>query len=209
MRFTFRGRRRASVLRAVLLVLAAWFVSLAEAGVPNEKAVPAYAEEQTILQIEQGLRQPAVGSQASGIQHFDRHYIKPPGLMTEQDVILQRGGNTWRTWRNGPIATSAAVLILGVPLLILAFYRFVGPTQVDAPDTGRTLVRFTRWQRGLHWATAIVFVLLALTGLIMLYGKEILLPWMGHQLFAGLAMGSKWVHNVSGPLFVLPPSRCS
>lgn len=197
------GRHRGSLVRAVLFLVASLATSLAHAGVPNERAVPAYAEEQTILQLEQGLRAPGLASQASGIEHFDRHYIAPPGLMPEQDVILQRGGNTWRSWRNGPLSTFAAVLILGVPLLILAFYRVVGPAAPGEPDTGRTLVRFTRWQRWIHWASAIVFVLLGLTGLILLYGKKVMLPWMGHDLFSWLAIGSKYVHNVAGPVFVL------
>jgi hypothetical protein len=48
---------------------------LAYAAVPNEKAVPAYAEEQTILQLEKGTPEPGLGSSASGRQHFDRHFI--------------------------------------------------------------------------------------------------------------------------------------
>lgn len=173
------------------------------AAVPNDKAVPAYAEEQTILQLEQGLPQPGLNSPESGIHHFDRHYIVPPGRMTEQDVILQRGGNTWRVLRNGPIATASAVLMIVVLVAIALFYRFVGPLRVDEPETGRKIVRFNRWQRLVHWAAAITFVVLALTGLILLFGKKLLLPWMGHDVFSSIAIVSKWLHNIAGPLFVV------
>lgn len=192
--------------RLFALVLGLLVLAMAMPGaanVPHERAVPAYAEEQTILQLEQGLRAPGLLSQQSGIQHFDRHFITPPGRMTEQDVILQRGGNTWRTLRNGPFAVASAVLLLGVPLLIFAFYRVVGPSDPGGPETGRRLVRFTRAQRLTHWATAITFVVLALTGLLIMYGKQVLLPWMGPWLFSWFAIVSKYVHNIAGPLFVL------
>ena len=78
-----------------------------QAAVPNESAKPAYAAEQTILQAEQGVPAPGWLSPESGVNNFDRHFIVPLGNMPEQDVILQRGGNTWRLLRNGPLATLA------------------------------------------------------------------------------------------------------
>ncbi len=194
---------RASHRLPWLVLMLGMLVALqaAHAGVPHEKAVPAYAEEQTILQLEQGLKEPGLGSAQSGIQHFDRHFIVPPGRMVEQDVILQRGGNTWRVLRNGPIALATGVILLGTLLVIAVFYRVVGPTP-PPPESGRKMLRFTGWQRLLHWAAAIAFVLLALTGLILMYGKQLMLPWMGHDLFSWVAIISKYLHNVAGPVFV-------
>jgi len=84
---------RARLWSALLLLSALLFPMLAGAAVPHEEAVPAYAEEQTILQQEKDVPEPGFGSSASGRNHFDRHFIIPPGFMPEQDVILQRGGN--------------------------------------------------------------------------------------------------------------------
>ena len=112
-------RNRRAALLAGLLFGLVLFVAASPAGwagVPNEKAVPAYAEEQTILHLEQRLPAPGMQSAASGIQHFDRHFIVPPGRMPEQDVVLQRGGNTWRVLRNGPLATAMAALLVTVLL---------------------------------------------------------------------------------------------
>lgn len=188
-----------------LLALALALLTLvpALAAVPNDKATPAYAEEQTILQSEQGRPEPGLGDAASGRQHFDRHYLKPPGLMPEQDVILQRGGNTWRTWRNGPLATLAGTLLLLVPLGIFALYRLFGPQRIEGGETGRQVLRFTRLDRWTHWATAFTFIGMALTGLVILFGKQLLLPWMGHDLFSWLAVFCKYAHNLLGPLFIL------
>jgi formate dehydrogenase subunit gamma len=188
------------MLMLVLIALTAMRPALA--AVPHESAVPAYAEEQTILQTQKDQPEPGWSSTASGRQHFDRHFIVPFGLMPEQDVILQRGGNTWRHLRNGPLAMLTGTLLLVVPLLLWAVWRFVGPSDAPTPS-GRTVVRFGAGQRFFHWATAISFIVLALSGLIMLFGKKLLLPWMGHDAFSWLAVISKYAHNFIGPLFIL------
>lgn len=186
----------------VALAFAMLYPALLEAAVPHRDAAPAYAEEQTILQVEKAEPEPGWLSGASGRRHFDRNYIVPPGNMPEQDVVLQRGGNTWRLLRNGPIATIAGTALIIVPLLILAVWRFIGPA--DTPErTGRRMRRFSDWQRLAHWATAISFIVLAVTGIVILFGKIIILPWLGHAAFAWLAIASKYLHNFVGPLFIL------
>jgi formate dehydrogenase subunit gamma len=125
------------------------------------------------------------------------------GRESEQDLILQRGGNTWRSLRNGPLSTASAVILLLTLLAIAGFWRFVGPARVDEPETGRRIVRFTAWQRLVHWTTAISFLLMAITGLIIFFGKKALMPWLGHTVFSWLAIVSKYVHNIVGPIFIL------
>lgn len=188
--------------RSLIALLLLFFALTASAAVPHEDAVPAYAEEQTILQTEKDVPEPGWLSPKSGRHHFDRHYIVPPGFMPEQDVVLQRGGNTWRVLRNGPIATIMGIALLVVPLLIYIFYKTFGPAK-PVPESGRTIQRFTAWERLVHWATAFSFIALALTGLIIMYGKVTLLPLMGHDAFSWVAIISKYLHNFVGPLFIL------
>jgi formate dehydrogenase subunit gamma len=176
---------------------------LAPAAVPNQSAVPAYAEEQTILQLEKDTPEPGLGSSASGRQHFDRHFIVPLGNQSEQDVILQRGGNTWRTLRNGPIATVSGIVLLVVPLLLFGVYLLVAPARLERPESGRQVTRFSLWQRTIHWATAISFLLMAASGLLILFGKKILLPLIGYTAFSWLAVIAKYLHNFVGPLFIV------
>jgi formate dehydrogenase subunit gamma len=193
-------RVRAGLAVALLLLL---LVPSLRAAVPNRDAVPAYAEEQTILQVEQGLPEPGWTSLASGRTHMDRHYLLPPGRDSEEDLLIQRGGNTWRTLRNGPFSTTSGVILVLTLLVLFAFWRLVGPARADEPETGRRVQRFSDWQRAVHWATAISFLVLAFTGLVIFLGKKLLLPWMGHDLFSWIAIVSKYVHNVFGPLFIL------
>ena len=196
-------RANLMLLRAMLVLLAALVLPSSWAGVPNERAEPAYAEEQTMLQIEGDSRvpEPGLNQAASGRVHLDRHFLGQYGD-NEGNVIVQRGGNTWRHLRNGPLATIAGIILLVVPLLIFIFYQTVGPMR-EEPRSGRSIQRFTRWERQVHWATAFSFIALAITGIIIMFGKKIMLPWMGHTLFSWVAIISKYLHNFVGPLFIL------
>jgi formate dehydrogenase subunit gamma len=187
------------VMAAVMLIMlpAAW------GAVKNERAEPAYAEEQTMLQLEADSRVPEPGllSTDSGRVHMDRHFLGQYGTK-EGNVIVQRGGNTWRHLRNSTLATIAGFLLLVVPFAIFAFYKTIGPAD-PVPVSGRKLQRFTRWDRQVHWGTAFAFVLLAITGIAIMFGKVIFLPWMGHNLFSWVAIIAKYLHNFAGPLFVV------
>ncbi|MDB5920118.1 MAG: formate dehydrogenase subunit gamma [Massilia sp.] len=171
------------------------------ADVPHRSAKPAYAEEQTILQAEKNTPEPGFGSASSGKVHIDRHYLGQYGS-TEGTVILQRGGNTWRLLRNGPFATVSGFLLLVTPLLILGLYLGMRPAEPARHEAGQRIERFNRWQRSVHWATAYSFLALAVTGIFILFGKKVLLPWMGHDVFYFVAMLSKLIHNFVGPLFI-------
>jgi len=191
------------LLRAMLFLAAVLAFSTSWAGVKNKDATPAYAEEQTMLQIEADsvVPDPGMTSAASGRVHMDRHYLGQYGTK-EGNVIVQRGGNTWRHLRNGPLATIAGFILLAVPLAIFVFYRTIGPANQVA-EAGRKMQRFNRWERQVHWATAFSFIALGITGIIIMYGKKIMLPWMGHDLFSWVAILSKYLHNFVGPLFIL------
>jgi formate dehydrogenase subunit gamma len=191
------------VRRLLLAMMLALLLPAAWAGVPNKTAVPAYAEEQTILQAERDARtpEPGMGSSASGRVHIDRHFLGQYGS-SEGNVILQRGGNSWRVLRNGPVATTTGTLFLLALLALALFYVAVGPARMEHTESGRTIVRFSNWDRLVHWATAISFLVLAITGLIIMFGKVVLMPWMGHGVFSTLAWISKYLHNFAGPLFI-------
>ena len=51
--------------------------------------------------------------------------------------------------------------------------------------------RFTHFERAVHWTTAITFVILAVSGAVMSFGKFFLLPIMGGQLFGWLTWRSR------------------
>ena len=79
----------------------------------------------------------------------------------------------------------------------------MGTIKLKNGRTGRLIERFTSLERITHWTVAISFLTLALTGLIMLFGKYVVLPVFGHTVFGWLAYACKNVHNFVGPVFTV------
>jgi formate dehydrogenase subunit gamma len=121
----------------------------------------------------------------------------------ESNILVQSQGETWRQVRNGPITVYGGWMLVFVVAALGAFYWRRGKIMLSQPRTGRIIERFSAWERIVHWATAISFVILAASGLIMLFGKYVLLPLFGYTLFSWLAMLCKNLHNFLGPLFAL------
>ena len=121
----------------------------------------------------------------------------------ETNVLIQPQGETWRAMRNSQIAVYGGWLLVVVVLALAAFYWIKGAVELHEAPTGRKILRFTVLDRTVHWATAISFVILAVTGLIMFFGKSVLLPLVGYTLFSWLAQLSKNLHNFVGPLFAV------
>jgi formate dehydrogenase subunit gamma len=118
-------------------------------------------------------------------------------------VLVQSSGETWRQIRNGPVTFYGGWLIVVVALIIAAVYFAKGPVKLHEKPTGRLLHRFSSLEQIVHWTTAISFVVLGISGLIMLFGKYLLLPIIGYTLFAWLTALAKNLHNFISPLFIV------
>ena len=128
-----------------------------------------------------------------------RHYASVPG--PEYNRLIQGAGRDWRAVRNGPLTTYGGWLVAVVLAGLFLFYVVKGPVRLHGPETGRTIRRFDGLERATHFAMAASFVLLAITGVIILWGKHLVLPWLGHSAFAAVTAGAKHVHNFAGPVF--------
>jgi len=120
----------------------------------------------------------------------------------ETGVLIQTEGQTWRKLRNGPISFYGGWLVVLVLIAMAVFYKWRGPMDLHSPPTGKLIERFSSFERIAHWSMAISFCVLALTGLITLFGKHLLLPVIGHTLFSWLADAGKILHNFVGPIFM-------
>lgn len=121
----------------------------------------------------------------------------------ETGVLMQNGGQNWRQLRNGPIATIGGWGLFVIVLAIALFFGLKGPVPLDDGRSGRTVARWSAANRVLHWYTAILFIILAITGLSILFGRAVLIPLLGPEGFAAWADISKGLHNYLGPAFSL------
>ncbi len=110
-------------------------------------------------------------------------------------VGIQSEGEMWRTFRNGPYKAYAGWFLAFVVAGLAIFYILRGRIRLERPPAGVRIVRFGFLERFAHWLTAISFIVLALTGLNVMYGRELLLPLVGHEAFAWLSMWGKLAHN--------------
>ena len=127
--------------------------------------------------------------------------IQPTMKLPGQPALT--GGEAWRLFRNGLITPIGGWLLVAVVVLIGAFYAWKGPVKLGGKPTGRLIERFNWLERYAHWVMGISFVILAVTGVVILFGKHVLLPVIGYTLFAWLTTLSKNLHNFVGPLFVI------
>lgn len=118
-------------------------------------------------------------------------------------ILIQDNGQVWRELRNGPVASIGPWVLAAVLAAIFVFFMVFGQSKVEGARSGRTMVRWTGGERVLHWYTAILFVVLAITGLSLLFGRAALVPVLGYEGFSTWASFSMTVHNYAGPLFLV------
>jgi formate dehydrogenase subunit gamma len=116
---------------------------------------------------------------------------------------LTTSGEAWRQARNQWIIPYGGALIVITLLALALFYRAKGPMGGHVADTGRMIERFTYFERAAHLINAIAFSVLAISGLVMAFGKFTLVPLIGGTLFGWLTYALKTAHNFAGPLFAV------
>jgi formate dehydrogenase subunit gamma len=135
-------------------------------------------------------------------QHHGAVLIQGPLRFPGQSAFAT-AGEAWRNFHNGPLILYGGWLIIIVAAAILVFYMVKGALKLKEAPTGRLIERFNSLERIAHWSAAISFVILALSGLTILFGKFVLLPVIGYTLFAWLSALAKNLHNFVAPFFIL------
>ncbi|MFT6675520.1 MAG: formate dehydrogenase subunit gamma [Sulfitobacter sp.] len=118
-------------------------------------------------------------------------------------VLVQDGGMKWLNWRSGPLRTYGGWLLIGTLAVLALFFLLRGRIRVEGEMTGRTVTRFKSIERFGHWMLAGSFVLLGITGLLSLFGRVFVAPYLGRELNATLLNASKWIHNNVAWAFIL------
>ena len=179
-------------------------------GQPKEDEAPSAQQTQQERQKTQpGNNAPVWNKVQSGAPA----YTSIPGR--ETDVLIQpqarfpgqdartTAGEAWRQFRNGPVTFYGGWLVVVIAVVILAFYFRFGSVKLHGQPTGRLIRRFSSLDQIVHWTVAISFCVLGISGLIMLFGKHLLLPILGYTLFAWLTALGKNLHNFIAPVFIV------
>lgn len=119
------------------------------------------------------------------------------------DVLINTSGEEWRQYRTQELIPKAGAAILIVLVVVGVFRLLRGKIPLQGGRSGIKILRFTTSQRAAHWTTAILFVILALTGLALLLGRTLLIPIFGAEGFGVIATTAKFLHDYLGPLFAL------
>ena len=114
---------------------------------------------------------------------------------TKSYTIEQPAGRDWRHFREVTLRWIGGVAILGILALLVLFYLWRGMVRIESGRSGHTIVRFNAAERFVHWMTATCFVILALSGLNITFGRPLLLPLMSPEGFTAWSEWAKYAHN--------------
>ena len=118
-------------------------------------------------------------------------------------VLVQPEGREWREWRTHTLRLAIGGLAIGMTVVLAIFFLYRGTIRIHGGKAGRLVLRFNGLDRFAHWTTAVSFLTMALTGVILTFGRPLLIPLIGHQAFTPLAEYSKSIHNFVSVPFVV------
>ena len=110
-------------------------------------------------------------------------------------VLEQPAGRDWRQFHQVTLHWIGGISILGILVILILFYTIRGMIKISRGRSGRTLTRFNGFERFMHWLTAGTFIILAISGINITFGKNLLLPLIGPEAFTGFSQWAKYAHN--------------
>ena len=172
----------------------------------DASAEPGYAEQSNAqrAQVQPGNNAPVWRQVGQGVSGTVNMPYAEYGTLIQPTVQYPgvrkaSAGEAWRQLRNQVLLPYGAALLLIVALALGLFYFAKGPLgQEHPPGQGQPIERFTPFERAAHWSNAAAFLTLALSGLVMAFGKFFLLPVLGSTLFGWLAYALKNCTTSSG-----------
>lgn len=180
---------------------------------PDADQLPGYAEQ---TNAERNAVQPRnnapmwrlVNSGEPGYSSLPASEAPEAGVLIQRFVqypgsLYTSAGEAWRQTRGNWLVPYGGALLLVVLVAVALFYLGRGSMKLRGAETGRKIERFTPFERAAHWINAIAFVILALSGIVMAFGRYVLLPLTGSNLFGWLTWLLKTTHNFVGPVFVV------
>ncbi|MDU8929362.1 formate dehydrogenase subunit gamma [Alisedimentitalea sp. MJ-SS2] len=117
--------------------------------------------------------------------------------------VMQVLGEEWRLLRRDYILPYAGWVLVAVLALIALFGIVRGRIKIRDGRSGKYIFRFSMAHRIAHWFLAASFILMAISGLVILLGRPVLVPLIGKDANAVLTSAMLQGHNLFGPVFIL------
>lgn len=118
-------------------------------------------------------------------------------------TLIQPAGKDWRDFWRSQSKVLGGVVILGMLAVIVLFFLIRGRIEIEGGRSGEKITRFNGVERFAHWLTASSFIVLAISGLNIAYGRELLLPLIGPESFSSFSAAGKLAHNYISFAFAL------
>jgi len=117
--------------------------------------------------------------------------------------LIQPAGRDWRDFHRSKLPWIGGVAILGMLAALAIFMMVRGRIRLQRGFSGKTILRFASFERFTHWLTASCFIILALSGLNVSFGRTLILPLFGAEAFATMSAWAKLAHNYLAFPFML------
>src|SRR3954469_19566295 len=109
--------------------------------------------------------------------------------------LIQPAGRDWRDFHRSKLPIIGAVTIIGMLAVLAIFLMVRGRIRLDNGFSGAKILRFASFERFTHWLTASCFIILALSGLNISFGRTLILPLFGPDAFSTMTAWGKIAHN--------------
>jgi formate dehydrogenase subunit gamma len=118
-------------------------------------------------------------------------------------TLIQPAGRVWDHFHEVTLHWFGAIVILAAIAGLAAAYFLLGRIRISEGRSGHKVPRFSAFERFVHWLTAVSFVVLAISGLNVTFGKLLILPVIGPDAFASFSQFAKYAHNYTSFAFML------
>jgi len=122
---------------------------------------------------------------------------------TNASNLIQPAGRDWRDFHRGKLPVIGGIAILGMLALLAIFLMVRGRIRIDGGFSGTKILRFASFERFTHWLTASCFIILALSGLNISFGRRLILPLFGADAFSAMSTWAKYAHDFLAFPFML------
>ncbi|MFH1345209.1 MAG: formate dehydrogenase subunit gamma [Pseudomonadota bacterium] len=117
--------------------------------------------------------------------------------------LIQPAGRDWRNFQRSTLPIIGGVAIIGMLAALLIFLMVRGKIRIHRGFSGTTILRFAAFERFIHWLTASCFIILALSGLNISFGRVLIMPLFGAEAFAAMSGYAKIAHDYLAFPFML------